>query len=579
MTGEMRVSLTLLVLATLLPPAASAAPVTRDADRDGRLDAVMLGKSHCKARSLGRLDTGARPRVVCHGRRVRAADGARPVLLSIAQSGSVVRTTWSEPVSASRRAKRSRALRLPAATPLASVAVRDRAGLRALKWHVPAPDAAAPPATAATPRPVPASIPGRPDASAGLLRGVVAAVNGPEGIDPSIAPVRAESAADFLDSIGVNTHLSYFSTAYDDFTKVRQRLGELGVRHLRDHACALCPLQQTRMRILADDGMRFTFVMANPTSNVGTTEQLVQTVESKFSDATAGLESVNEPDMLGLADWVTLTRDHQASLHARVRASATLSRVPVLAPAVVKPANRGPLGDLSGSADAGNLHPYPGGRPPGENLTTTLAQAAVNAPGKPAWITETGYHNALATAKGHKPTSERAAARYTPALFLESFRHGVPRTFIYELLDERPEGTLSDPEQAFGLLRSDFSPKPAFGALRNTIDLVSGSEPGEGALRVAADGTGGAVRTLLLRKSDKRFVVALWPTAAIWDPAARTDVVAAPKAVRLRFGQKVAAADVHLPVTGSGPVAEHEAPAAVDLLVTDEPVLVDVRLP
>lgn len=584
----------LLLIAALAAPAgalAAASPVTRDADRDGRLDAVVLRGAACAPSvPLAQLDTGARPVVVCRGRRVRARDGARPVLLSLTQPGSVLRTTWSEPVSVRRGARRSRRLVLPAATPVASVAVRDRAGLRAVPWQVPArrdagsPAAVPAPGSSASPAGPSGAIPGRDDGS-GVTGPVQEAVSrvveaAPlAAAPPPIAPVPAVSARAFHDSIGVNVHLSYFSTAYGDFARVRQRLAELGAMHLRDHACALCALQQERMRTLAADGRRFTLIMANPGSNVGTTEQLVSAVETRLAGAVAGLESVNEPDMLGLADWISLTRDHQAALAARIRSSPALRGIPLLAPAVVKAANRAPLGDLSASADHGNLHPYPGGRPPGDNLATTLAQAAVNVPGKPAWITETGYHGALATTKGHRPTSERAAARYVPELFLESFRHGVPRTFLYELVDERPEPTRTDPEQAFGLLRNDFSAKPAFTALRNVIDLVEGAEPGEGALRVAADGTGDGVRTMLLRRSDKRYVVALWPAAPVWDPVSRTDVVPAPRAVRLRFGQPVAGAAVHLPVSGADPVARHVAPAAVDVVVTDEPVLVDVALP
>ena len=397
--------------------------------------------------------------------------------------------------------------------------------------------------------------------------------------DTAIAPAPASPARDFHDSIGMNVHVSYFSTAYGNFTKVRERLNELGVKHLRDGACATCTLQQDRQRLLADDGMKFTFIMANPGSNVGSLGDLVSTVETRFPDAVAGLESVNEPDMLGLLDWVSLTRTHQQDVAARVAASPVLRGTPVLAPAVVKAVNRTLLGDLTGSADLANLHPYPGGRPAAENLPSALADAAVNVPGKPAWATENGYHNALATTAGHKPTSEKAAARYIPELFLESFRLGVPRTFLYELVDERPEPTLTDPEQAFGLLRNDFSAKPAFDSLRNTIDLVEGANAGTGSLRIKVDGASSGVRALLLRKTDKQYVVALWPTSPIWDPVARKELVPPTKALNVRFGEKVASVAVHRPVAGAAPVHTVANPASVPVTLTDEPVLLDVTLP
>jgi hypothetical protein len=56
---------------------------------------------------------------------------------------------------------------------------------------------------------------------------------------------------------------------------------------------------------------------------------------------------------------------------------------------------------------------------------------------------------------------------YLLRTFLEHFKGGIARTYAYELLDEKPDRGLRDPEQHFGPLRQDFTPKPAFTALRN----------------------------------------------------------------------------------------------------------------
>src|SRR5437763_12765950 len=48
--------------------------------------------------------------------------------------------------------------------------------------------------------------------------------------------LRAAPADRLVDSIGINVHLGFFNTTYKDFDLVRDKVRELGIRHLRDHA-------------------------------------------------------------------------------------------------------------------------------------------------------------------------------------------------------------------------------------------------------------------------------------------------------------------------------------------------------
>lgn len=96
---------------------------------------------------------------------------------------------------------------------------------------------------------------------------------------------------------------------------------------------------------------------------------------------------------------------------------------------------------------------------------------------KPVWATEAGFHTALRARTGQPPLSERVGAVYLERTFLEHFAMGVGRTYAYELVDEKPDPAGREPEWHFGLLRNDFSPKPAFTALRNLLAVV-GSDPG-----------------------------------------------------------------------------------------------------
>src|SRR5262245_22988483 len=45
---------------------------------------------------------------------------------------------------------------------------------------------------------------------------------------------KAQSAYDFVNSIGVNTHLNYFDVTYGNFQLVERELTSIGIRHVRD---------------------------------------------------------------------------------------------------------------------------------------------------------------------------------------------------------------------------------------------------------------------------------------------------------------------------------------------------------
>ena len=64
-----------------------------------------------------------------------------------------------------------------------------------------------------------------------------------------------------------------------------------------------------------------------------------------------------------------------------------------------------------------------------------------------------------------------------PRLLLEHYLRGTQRVYQYELVDERPETGLTDPEQHFGLLRNDFTPKPAFRSLTRLLGLAEDPGP------------------------------------------------------------------------------------------------------
>jgi hypothetical protein len=273
----------------------------------------------------------------------------------------------------------------------------------------------------------------------------------------------ATSAADtFVESIGVNTHTFYTDTAYNDFGAIKARLAELGVRHIRENLALERPDQYERLNELTAMGIKSTLILGEPSEEASNLKEMISIVKTDLGGTVDAVEGPNEFDMRGRPNWAAELREYQQRLYGAINADPSLAALPVIGPSIVHRDHQEALGDISGMLDYGNIHSYPYGEPPESNLSTQLGRAAANSGARPVIATETGYHTALNWDGEHLPVSEDAMATYIPRLFLDYFSRGIPRTFSYELVDEKPDPAHAVRESNFGLLRNNFSPKPAF---------------------------------------------------------------------------------------------------------------------
>ena len=109
------------------------------------------------------------------------------------------------------------------------------------------------------------------------------------------------------------------------------------------------------------------------------------------------------------------------------------------------------------------------------------------------------------------------------------FRHGIVRTFWYELVDEAQHPV--NPEASYGLLHNDLTPKPGYLALQSLIALLRDGDGNkvekESSLSYgitvkppAAFARTQYVHDLLLQKSNGTFYLLLWHEVS--DVATRT---------------------------------------------------------
>lgn len=99
-----------------------------------------------------------------------------------------------------------------------------------------------------------------------------------------------------------------------------------------------------------------------------------------------------------------------------------------------------------------------------------LAQHGASA--TPIWITELGW-------PVYDAVDEAAQARFTVRATLIAARAGASGVFWYTLRDG-PNPTAFPPEDAFGLLHHDSSPKPVFGALQTMLGVLGDLAPQSG---------------------------------------------------------------------------------------------------
>lgn len=382
----------------------------------------------------------------------------------------------------------------------------------------------------------------------------------------------ARRSDSFVDSIGVATHLSYYDTPYGNYEGiVKPRFRESGIRHLRDGADIGNQDVIRKLNDLATIGVHSTLILdwRHP-------EQAVEAAKA-LKPSLAAVEGANEVNIFNPELFPDQIREYHNRLYAAIKADPQTAYLPVLAPSLAYGTEDSEeLGPVS--CDVGNMHPYQGGHLPDAGLADGIAAARDVCPGKPYMATETGYNNALNSSVGQPAISEQAGAKYIPRTYLDFFRSGVQRTFVYEFIDEFYDPDMTNPEARFGIVRRDGTPKPAFVAMKNLIGLLGDRGPSftPGTLRYTLGGNVTNLRHVLLQKRDGRYYLVLWLNARSYDLSAKKDVDVPPQSVTLGLQTQIKAATTYLPSRIAEPRRNYLGPKTIVLSVPDEPLVVEL---
>lgn len=400
----------------------------------------------------------------------------------------------------------------------------------------------------------------------------------------AIQSVPAKRADEFVNSIGTNIHLGYFGTPYATgwSSIVKPKILALGIRHVRDIGVVVnddtwMNIVYGRMKELSDRGIKFNLVMrpAEGVTNYTHVNHFTRLMQYA-APVVESFEGLNEHDLSKRAAWATEARTFQQALYAKLKSDSRTATLPVFGPSMGKPANAALVGSLSAYMNYGAIHPYPGGKEPSAALSYHQTNVLPLSGSKKLVATESGYHTAMSWTSDHPPVSEAAMARYVPRLFLEYFQAGIPRSWLYEFIDQGTDQTHR--EQHFGLLRANGSEKPVYVALKNVITVFKdpGSSFPPGPLSYGLAGQTTNVRQLLLQKRDGKFYLVLWQGVSSYNLTTKLDVPVAPKPVTVQLSAAARQVRLFTPLTSQNSVWQAVNVSSFPVSVPDHPVVVEI---
>jgi hypothetical protein len=289
----------------------------------------------------------------------------------------------------------------------------------------------------------------------------------------------------------------------------------------------------------------------------------VKHIAQNAADVCLYIEGMNEPNherdgSRAPADWPQRTVAKQKVIWQTVKNDSRLSHVKVLGPSLqaieATESQYKTLGDagIAQYMDYAAMHRYSGGRYPNHLIDERLAWVKRHWGGKPTWITEAGYTNALASSGGHNPVPEDVSAVYGPSQVLEAVDRGC-NVCWYQLLDGVDAGAKNVTEDNFGMFatKSGMAPpwraKPVVGVMKSFLaglkDAGPAYSPPTMGLKVASSVAD--VTTTVLGKRNGSVTLYIRRATNCWDPLKqqRISVKAVPVTVQTAKGSRTFTVD------------------------------------
>ncbi|MFZ0784691.1 MAG: hypothetical protein WBC67_16865 [Candidatus Acidiferrales bacterium] len=401
----------------------------------------------------------------------------------------------------------------------------------------------------------------------------------------------AKPADSFVDSIGVNVHMTYGNTTYGDIAAVEKMLVTLGVRHVRDggkYYPSDPGYNENEFACygrVASLGIGFDLILdfaggTDPNPMTSAVMADLQSLATSNNVTIDSFEGPNEIDIGGDQNWIVDTQSFMQSVYSSNVDAFGNSRKPVLGPTLAgPPVDWTLLGNMTAYEDAGNIHPYANTQYPSYNFAADLANEQKVSGSQKIYVTEAGWSNAMNATDNSPNVSEDVAGRYMGRLFLETMLRGWPRTYVYELVDETADSGLTHTQDHYGLFRSDYSAKPAATTIANMIAVMSDkgyTTMATSTLSYSLSTPSPAVHHLLFEKHDGSYWLALWQEVSGWQGwnAQGVQITNPDVAVTLSLPAPASSIETYRPHDSTSVVESMSDQQTVTLMVPDHPLLV-----
>jgi hypothetical protein len=371
-------------------------------------------------------------------------------------------------------------------------------------------------------------------------------------------------AADFIGTLGVNTHLDFANYGYQKLPVVEASINYLGLKNLRDSPESSGDLGSNGLwqQVAKATGAKFdAYIPEGSPENMRASLNLMPQLASQ--GILNSIEGGNEEDdsyAASLGNTLQITASFQQN---SVWPTGQNFGLPVIGMSFGAgwTADNGwigdyaSVGDLSSYATYGNAHTYPTpGQTPDAAIERINGLAKLADANDKVITTEIGWDR-------NQGYSQQTVAKYTLDATLDGVKDGDAKTYFYSLFD--------DASGNFGLMNQNGTPMAAGKAIHNLTKLLS--DPGANAksfithpLNYALSGTTSNDNSLLFQKSDGTYWISLW------------NEVDGSHSVTLRLGGAVSNIKVFDPLSGTTATKSVNGASSARVNLADHPLLIEI---